>query len=185
MKLKILTLLTGIIATSALSADVPVFEDYSLNKHTTENANTCKYVGVGMGLPHLDVNLGARKQWGFSGLDAGINGETSSTLKKHQGDASQVMGYANYLFFPKGTSDARFYLGGGASAGMKFAHKQEDRSQEFVGAANLLIGRSFNNKQFVQAKVGLPMEYDKDSNWLFNRVAGTTPTVTVSYGIGF
>lgn len=181
MKIKLLTLLTGIIGTTAAIADVQSFEGYSLN--SAKEANTCKYVGIGFGNPNIDMNLGARKQWGYSGVDFGINGETTSPIRKEFGDASQVSGYANYLFFPNGTKDARLYLGAGASAGLRMEHKEN--VNELIGAGNLLVGRSFANKQFVQAKVGFPVKFDRDSTWMIKQPEGSTPALTVSYGIGF
>ncbi len=180
MKIKLLTLLTAIIGTTAATADVRSFDGYS--PKTINETNTCGYVGVGVGNPDLGLNLGGRKQWGYNGIDVGISGETTQPLRKAFSDVTQLTGYANYLFFPQGTNDASFYLGAGASGGVKMARDVD--TNEIVGAGNLLLGRSFANKQFVQAKVGFPLEFDQESRWKINSVA-SKPTLTVSYGIGF
>lgn len=184
MKLKMATLLTTLIAATAAFAEVPNFEERISTSEPVSDPNSCRYVGIGVGVPHLDLNLGARKRWNNNGIDVGINGETSNSIEKQLGDISQVLGYVNYLLFPNSGDDASFYVGAGASAGLKFPHHQPARGNEFVSEGNLLIGRSFSNKQFVQAKVGIPIEYDSDKVWI-NRIENTQPNLTVSYGIGF
>lgn len=184
MKIKLATLLTLFIPAAAAIAEAPSFEESAApQQEVASDPNTCRYVGIGVGVPHLDLNLGARKKWENNGIDIGVNAETSSTIQKELGDVSQVLGYLNYLIFPNSGNDASFYAGVGGSAGLKLAHLSDD-DYEFIGEGNVLVGRSFSNKQFVQAKVGIPVEYDAEKKWI-NRIEDANPSVTVSYGIGF
>ncbi|MDN3505661.1 MAG: hypothetical protein P0S96_00315 [Simkaniaceae bacterium] len=183
MNIKLAAILTLFIPATALLAEAPNLEEVVPQQETATDPNTCRYVGIGVGVPHLDLNLGVRKKWENNGIDIGINGETSSSIQKEKGDTSQVLGYVNYLLFPNSSSDASFYAGVGGSAGMKMAHFS-DEDYEFVGEGNVLVGRSFANKQFVQAKVGIPVEYDAEKKWI-NRIEDADPSITVSYGIGF
>jgi hypothetical protein len=180
MNLKLASLFALLIPTTAMLAEGSSLEE---KEAVVSSSNTCRYVGIGLGVPNLDLNFGVRKQWQGNGIDLGINAEMNSTTPKKIDDLSQVLGYLNYLLFPSASGDGSFYFGFGGAAGFKWDESGFD-DYDFVGEGNLLVGRSFSHKQFVQAKMGIPVEYDSEKKWI-NRVEGADPSFTLSYGIGF
>ena len=79
MNIKLATILTLLIPATAVLAETPHLEEIAPKQEAVSDPNTCRYVGIGVGVPHLDLNLGVRKKWENNGIDIGINGETSSS----------------------------------------------------------------------------------------------------------
>lgn len=156
------------------------------------------YLSIGVGpLPSLlpNFNYGWRQQCGHHGIDIGANVATAFV-------ATQLKGYANWLYYFNPSLCSQTYCGLGASVGTWLI--KGDRNV-VIAQPNILLGRSFmsdtGDRTFLQAEVSWPTIlststrcHAKHGDVNLHHIRGThrhnnllwkLPLVTVSYGWGF
>lgn len=205
MKTKKLFIIIGLLAaihSKAVFAQEPlVYCDPCTPCCEGKMKDSYPYLSIGIGpLPILlpNFNIGWRHQCEHFGVDVGINAATALV-------ATQLKGYANWLYYFNPSLCSQTYCGLGASVGGWLIQGEHN---VVITQPNFILGKSFmshtGDRTFLQAEVSWPtVLFNKTTHHLrhkhtdanvreyfrktyrHSKLQWKLPMVTVSYGWGF